>query len=93
MAPIGYGIKFLSKYGKVEYTQGRGYWINYKGYCVSFLPNGENKPENSLVCEHVQRIGESGDVQSDYFPGSFYDSLSKAIKAVERNAAYELTVA
>ena len=90
MATVAYGIKTLGKLGAVQH-QGTSYWVDYRGYRISFLTNGEDKPENSLTCEHVQRVGEVSDPQSDYYPGSFYANLSQAIASVMRRVTEEVS--
>lgn len=77
-------IKKLSKYGKVQVNSVNEHWIEYKGYIISFFPNGSCDPNNSITCEHTKRIGEKSDPNSDYFPGSFWPNLTQAINHVER---------
>ena len=86
MATIAYGIKKLGEIGTVQHEGGR-YWVDYKGYRISFLANGEDKPDNSLTCEHTVRIGQEADPQSDYYPGSYWDSLTQAIRIVQQKDA------
>ena len=78
-------INKLGKYGKVQKDETGLYWIAYKGYIVSFRANGDyDDPNPSIVCEHTQRYEEKADSQTDYFPGSYWDSLTQAIKIVDK---------
>lgn len=83
MATVAYGKKQLQKLGTVH-QQGGKYWVEYHGYCVSFLANGENRPDQSMICEHTVRIGQEADSQTDYFPGSYWPNLTQAIRYASR---------
>ena len=83
-------IKKLSKYGKVQKDGTNMYFIQYKGYIVSFRCNGADTPETSIVCEHTQRYYEKSDSMTDYFPGSYWDNLTQAIKYVDNSFEKDL---
>ena len=51
---------------------------------VSACHNGGS--HDQLVCLHVQRVDEKSDSQTDYFPGSYFDSLKRAIQHAEHLA-------
>ena len=87
MPTIAYGGKKRGQYGTVQHGNHGQYWVDYKGYRVSFIPNGSDTHENSFVCVHTQRIGEQADPQSDYYPGSYWDSLTQAFRIVENKVA------
>lgn len=55
------------------------------GVIASAIYNGGET--GSAVCLHVQRDTERADGASDYFPGSFFDSITRAVAHAERLAA------
>jgi hypothetical protein len=75
--------KMLSKHGQLH-NSGTRYWIHIGPYEVSFLVNGREEPGADITCEHVKRIGAESDPCSDYHPGSYFDSLTQAIKYAKR---------
>jgi hypothetical protein len=80
---VANAIKKLAKLGPVGHT-GNQYWIKLNGMIVSFRTNGEDRPDNSITCEHTQRVGDEDDMQSDYFAGSYWPTLTAAIKYAQR---------
>lgn len=51
---------------------------------ISFLPNGQDLPENSAVCLRVRSIYDRDDIQSDYTAGIFVDSMPRAFRLAVR---------
>ena len=83
-------IKKLSKLGEVHVNGVNEHYVFYKGHVISFFPNGSAAPENNITCEHVKRVGEKDDPNSDYLAGSFFDNLTQAISYVERSFESDL---
>lgn len=82
-------IKRLSKHGKVIQDRPGSYYAIINGCEVSFLANGDDRPDNSICCERCRRLGDEDDIQSDYWGGSFYDNLTQAIRAAYLHYQYE----
>ena len=80
---VSNAIKKLSKVGKIE-RDGHRYQTVKNGYLISFAPNGNDTMDNDIVCCHVQRTSDQADSMSDYFSGSFFDTLTGAIKYANR---------
>ena len=78
-------IKRASKFGKVQNNNGQ-YWVNYKGYVVSFHQNGRIE-DDAATCFHTKRQGEESDSMTDYFPGVFWDNLKQCFDHVDRTTA------
>jgi hypothetical protein len=51
---------------------------------ISFLPNGQDLPDNSAVCLRVRNVSDLDDIQSDYCAGSFCDSMAQALRLAVR---------
>jgi len=90
-------IKKLSEFGTVE-RQGETscYGMVMTGhdgreYYISFIGNGGAGLEKDIVCEHVRRLSEISDSQSDYFPGSFYPNLTQALRYVQTGSRRKAT--
>jgi hypothetical protein len=81
---VANAIKKLSKYGTVKVDDTKKHYIHYRGYEVSFRPNGALTPDASITCEHTRQIGEESDINSDYFAGSYWNNLTQALKYVEQ---------
>lgn len=74
-------IKKLEKVSENGVKQdGQIYSGLINGQVVSFSQNGR---EDSAVCFHVKAVGEKSDSMTDYFPGSFCDNLSQAIRLAQ----------
>jgi len=52
-------------------------------YRISFHPNGQDLPENSVVCLRVCHVNDKDDFQSDYFAGQYVDSMAQALRYAE----------
>ena len=81
---VANAIKKLARYGEVKHPTSMQYQTRIGDYIVSFLSNGEDRPDNTITCCHTQRVTEKADYNSDYFPGSFWDNLTQAIDAATR---------
>lgn len=73
-------IKALSKYAEVKKTENGLYYAirNDKDgveHTISFYDQ-----KGTVICLHTQRTADRGDSQSDYFPGSFCDSMKQALR-------------
>lgn len=74
-------IKILSKYTKVQKEEGTNLYRAVKAdaqgdyYEIRFHDQG-----GEAICLHTQRTSEIADSQSDYFPGSFWDTMAQALR-------------
>lgn len=75
-------IKKLSKYGEVKLNNTGLHFITLNGYIVSFRKNGAGENPD-ITCEHTCPVNEKSDISSDYFPGSYWDNLTQAIRFAE----------
>lgn len=80
---VSNAIKKLAKYGTVKVDNSKKHYIHYKGYEVSFRPNGALTPDASITCEKARPFNDHDDIQSDYSGGSFFDNLTQALKYVD----------
>jgi hypothetical protein len=79
---IANAIKKLDRNGwTVSHTE-RHYVATKQGVknVISFLPNGQDLPENSAVCLRVRNVSDRDDMQSDYTAGVFVDSMAQAFR-------------
>lgn len=74
-------IKKLASVAVVN-NNGCQYYADLNGQVVSFCENGGGS--NTAICFHVKRKGEQSDSMSDYFPGSYFPTLTSAIKSAQR---------
>jgi len=71
--------------GSQVLSNGCEYWVNYKGYTISFMSNGRIEDNKDAVCFYVTKEARTNDdVNSDYFPGTFWDNLTQCFKSVDR---------
>jgi len=77
---IANAVKKLARFGHVEHDDRGQYRARFGDHVVSFCANGKDAPEAHAICFHVQRAGEIADSQSDYFPGSYFPNLTRAIR-------------
>jgi hypothetical protein len=75
-------IKALAKYGVVENYDHNLYRTRIGNYLVSFVDQ-----DGRAGCFQTQRVGEVSDIRSDYFPGSYWNSLKSAISYADRKYA------
>lgn len=80
-----HALNKLRKFGHVNRTPGTGiHWASNGRYIVSFIVNGEDRPDQDTTCFHVKGVNERDELQSDYFCGSYWDTLTKAIRYAEK---------
>ena len=71
--------------GEKASTNGQIFYFPYKGYTISFCANGRAEDDNDAISFYTSnKIRTEDDRNSDYFPGTFHDNLSQAIKFIER---------
>ena len=83
------GIKKLSKLGKVEKNECGEYWTivedsEGKERYISFYVNGRNEPGAELCAIATKRAGEESDSMTDYFPETYHENLTQAIRSALR---------
>ena len=71
---------------KVQKNEVNLYWVNYKGYTISFHVNGrlDENGNGEATNYYVKREDLTDDYQADYFAGSFWDNLTRCFKYVNR---------
>lgn len=77
---VEYAKKKLASLGELHQS-GQEFWVEYGPYTVSFLRNGIGE---TATCFHTKRSSEQSDLLSDYFPGSFWPNLTRAIRFVKK---------
>jgi len=80
-------FKKLAKLGTV-YKDGGKYYVHHKGHIISFRVNGVDRPDQDITCEKCQRANDPDELVSDYHGGSFFNSLTAAIKWADREQVY-----
>jgi hypothetical protein len=83
---IANAIKKLERNGW-KVTRGETYYVATKPGVrdlIQFLPNGEDRPDNEIVCLRVRAPHDTDELQSDYFGGMFVDSMAQAFRMAER---------
>lgn len=74
-------IKTLSKYATVKKIEQTNIYHAVKAdnngdyYEIRFHDQG-----GEAICLHTQRASEVADSQSDYFPGSFWDTMAQCLR-------------
>lgn len=74
-------IKTLEKYTRVNcIPDQRKYWAmrpDREGIAriISFIDQG-----GEIICLHTRRATDKNDSQSDYFPGSYWDTMAQALR-------------
>jgi hypothetical protein len=77
-------MKLTNAIKKLEKVSENG--VNKEGQIYSGVINGnvvsfsQNGREDSAVCFHIKAVGEKSDSMTDYFPGTFCNNLSQAIR-------------
>lgn len=83
MATLTSTIKKAEKVsGQTIQRNGLFYFVDYKGYNVSFAQNGMADEADNFYTTNTPRT--ENDHNSDYFPGTFHDNLTQAFKFVDR---------
>lgn len=68
------------KTGNQIYRNGNFYVINYKNYSLSFCINGS---EESTTNFYTKKNGFEDDHSTDYFAGTFHDSLLQGLRFID----------
>jgi hypothetical protein len=63
---------------------GHLFFVDYKGYTVSFFPNGRLEDGVEATNFYTKRIDLKDDFNSDYFAGTFHDNISQAFRFIDR---------
>lgn len=74
---------------KVMNVDGTGqFFVSYKGYHISFIANGRIEDNLDAICFYVSNKSRTeDDMNSDYWPGTFWDNLTQCFKSVDRKTA------
>lgn len=89
MATVKNTVKKLEKLTglTVQTNDVNEHWVIYKGYVISFYPNGHFTPESEATCFYTKREDLKDDTNTDYFAGCFHDNIVQCVKHVERMVA------
>lgn len=75
-------IKILSKYAKVEKVESTNLYFAKRIsardgvlHTISF-----HDQAGEAICLHAKRSSDQSEPQSDYYPGSFWDTMAKALR-------------
>lgn len=80
MATLKNTIKKAAKIAPVQ-NNGNSYWIEIGGQVVGWMKNGTY---DEAVCFHTMRVGEKSDSMTDYFPQTWHDNITQAIRFAQR---------
>ena len=83
-------IKALGKFGTVQHVGSQRYIAQRGGWEIQFLVNGRNEPGAEITCVRARRLTDHDESHSDYFAGSFFDTISKAMKWANRMIAEDV---
>lgn len=72
-------IKKISKLGTVQ-NVGQEYSINLNGYKIAFSQNGRS---DEITCIYTMAEGLECDSMTDYFPMTWHNTLTSAIKFID----------
>jgi hypothetical protein len=73
--------------GQKGSTNGQIFYFPYKGYTISFCANGRAEDDKDAIAFYTSNKSRTEDDRnSDYFPGTFHDNLSQAIKFIDRRS-------
>jgi len=86
MATLKNTIKKAEKLSgeKIQKNENNLHFVNYKGYSVSFYPNGrmaENVESTNFYTTKEERT--ENDHQSDYFPGCFHENITQCFSHID----------
>lgn len=59
------------------------FFVNYKGYSVSFYANGKEEDNYGATCFYTKRHGLEDEPQSDYFAGTFHDNITQCFRFID----------
>ena len=83
MSTISNSIKKAEKLsGGTVQIKDRLHFVNYKGFQISFFPNGRIE-DNQATNFYTRRIDLQDDHQTDYFAGTFHDNITQCFKFVD----------
>jgi hypothetical protein len=60
------------------------FFVEYKGYALSFFANGRIEDGVEATNFYTKRIGLQDDYNSDYFAGTFHDNILQAFRFIDR---------
>ena len=64
-------------------TSGNFYWVDYKGFRISFR---EDRDHNTADCFYTLRDGMKDDHEGGYYEGTSWETLTRAFRSVDRRA-------
>jgi hypothetical protein len=70
---------------KIKVNTNFTHFLFYKGYEISFHPNGRMSETAEAICFYTKRIGDEDDHQSDYFAGIFHENITQCFDFINRN--------
>ncbi len=73
--------KITTNYPDVKIIQNKNiYETIIDNHLLSFIDNGGS---GEITCIHIQKKIDKSDPMADYFPGSFFDNISQAIRYIK----------
>jgi hypothetical protein len=79
--------KEARKVGTLTVTDAHMRILDMGGHTVEYFGNGGHAPTDHATNFYVSRKGTEVDYASDYFPGSFYKTLTAAIRSIKTRQA------
>jgi hypothetical protein len=80
--------KTIQKAEKLSQTKiivyGNLHFVNYRGYRISFYPNGRIADDVEATNFYTKRDDLRDDYNSDYFAGTFHDNITQAFRFIDR---------
>lgn len=59
-------------------------WVEYKGYTISFYPNGREEEGCESTGFYTKKIELKDDSTQDYFAGTFHDNITQAFNFINK---------
>jgi hypothetical protein len=83
MATIKNTIKKVEKVTglKIQTNSNNQHWVEFKGYTLSFFPNGIMSEEAQAISFYTKKIGS----EDNYHSGIFHDNAIQALGFISRN--------
>lgn len=75
----------------IQKTDYNMFFVNYKGYSVSFHANGRIEEGTNSTGFYTKKHGQEDDYQSDYFAGTFHDNITQAFRFIDRMVPFYFT--
>lgn len=70
---------------KIDKNDNNQFFVMYKGYSVSFYPNGRMSDTTESTNFYTTKTARTeDDMNSDYFPGTFHDNITQCFKHIDR---------